>query len=197
MPPPVPAVGCEGVPAEHDALYRRGVALIDPYMALHDREPARSAHRETDLRNGIACLNRALTLVPSNWAALWVRGKAQQALGDHAAARDSFRAAYTLRPDNPDVGRELVAELLELSDFRGAVPVAERLAESAPTDAGLRANLALVLVLDGQLPRARATADVALRLDPTDLMTRDLRRRIEDIASGARPRPTSLRELER
>ena len=181
---------------DHNAFYKRGVSLIDPYIIVQDRAPAQSDRRTRELLVGIACLDRALELAPTNWAAFWLRGKAYQALGDHARSADSFRSAYRIQPQNPDVGRELALEQMELGEFQDALSVGEKLVLAFPNDAGLKANLALSLLLAGQVQRARDTIDDAIRLDPSDAVSRELKRRIEEVAKGLRRRPHSLKEFQ-
>jgi tetratricopeptide (TPR) repeat protein len=194
--PTIGDIGCDALPADHDAVYKRGVDLINPYMALHDRTSINDAERTTRLNAGIACLDRALTLVPSNWAALWIRGTAFQALGDHAHAYGSFESAYALHPQNPDVGRELVLECLELGRSAEAVSIADRMVTLAPQDAGLKANLALALILDGQVKQARQVIAIARRQDPDDAISKTLEQRIVQVEEGSRPQPKSIHDLE-
>ncbi len=187
---------CDTMATDHNAVYKRGVTLIHPYIIVQDRAPAESDRRTRELLGGIACLDRALELAPSNWAAFWLRGKAFQALGDHARSVDSFRSAYRIRPLNPDVGRELALEQMELGEFQDAVSVGEKLALAFPNDAGLKANLALSLLLAGRVERARDTIDDAMRLDPNDAVSRELKRRIDEVANGSRRQPHSLKEFQ-
>lgn len=194
--PPTEDIGCSSLPAVHDVVYGRGVDLITPYMILHDEAVKNDADRPARLKAGIACIDRALSMVPSNWAALWVRGKAFQALDDHLQAHGSFASAYALQPENPDVGRELGVECLELGKFAEAVTIAEHLTKVAPQDAGLRANLALALLLDGQVQRAREVIAEARRQDPKDPISKTLEELINQVADGSRRQPKTLRELE-
>jgi tetratricopeptide (TPR) repeat protein len=186
---------CDVASSDHDALYRRGTDLIEASARVSDRAPA--PVRAADLRTGIACLDRALALRPTNWAAQWFRGKGYQSLGEHVAALDAFRAAFRLAPDQPDVGRELAVELLEVGQFDEAVEVATDLVTRHPDDAGLEANLGLALLLDGKLDAAKARVADALRRAPDDTVTQSLQRLIEEVASGARPPPRALADLER
>lgn len=165
-------------------------------MKLADRAAAQSEGRERDLRAGIACLDRAIQLAPDNWGALWIRGKAFQSLGDHRGAVDAFGRAFQIQSNNPDVGRELVVELLETNSLQRAVGVSEQLAARYPDNAGLRANLALARLLAHDLPGAAKDIDEALRLDPRDPITKALKQRIAEISAGHRPQPQSYRELE-
>jgi Tfp pilus assembly protein PilF len=189
-------MGCDGLPGDHDTLYKRGIDLIDPYMKLADRGIARSEDRDVHLRAGIACLDRVLALAPKNWSAFWVRGKALQTLGEHVRSANSFASAYKIQPDNPDVGREYVLELLETKAFPEAVNVSSKLSGDNPTNAGLLANLALALLLNHELQRAAKAIEAALALDPNDPVTKALKHRIEEVASGRRKQPQSLQELE-
>ena len=186
---------CDTMATDHDAVYKRGVSLINPYIIVQDRAPAQRDHRTKDLLVGIACLDRALELAPTNWAAFWLRGKAYQALGDHARSAESFRSAYRIRPANPDVGRELALEQMELGEFQDAVSIGEKLVLAFPNDAGLKANLALFLLLAGRVQRARDTIDDAIRLDPNDAVSRELKRRIDEVANGSRRQPQSFKEF--
>jgi tetratricopeptide (TPR) repeat protein len=150
-----------------------------------------------EVRTGIACLDKAIRLRPDYWQALWFRGKAYQALGEMRAAADSFRAAYDVNPANPDVGRELVLAYIDQGEFGEALPIAKGLVDHHPKDAGLRANYALALVLDGQISAAQAAIADALILDPSDSVTRVLKTRIDEVANGKRARPKSAHDLER
>lgn len=194
LAPPAPTGSCD---AEPGAEFQRGAELINPYLVIVDRAASQSPRRGADLRAGIACLDRDLTAHPAHWQALWLRGKAYQSLSDHVLARESLAAAYALETSNPNVGRELMFELLSLGLFADGAKVAAEVAQRSPQDAGLRANLALALVLNGDVAGAREAITTALRLDPDDTISKALGRRIGEIARGERPRPRSLQELER
>jgi tetratricopeptide (TPR) repeat protein len=195
-----------GLPALHECdstsrdpvfFFKRGSALVSPYLLLGARPTLSGQLHPNEIREGISCLDKAIQLLPGYWQAFWFRGKAYQALGETRAACDSFQSAFALHPENPDVGRELVIAYLDLSEFREALPIAKNLVETRPKDAGLRANYALALVLDGQFAAAQGAIAEALRLDPTDDVTRTLKGRIDDVATGVRPKPKSVKELQR
>jgi tetratricopeptide (TPR) repeat protein len=187
---------CDAAGTGHEAAFARGAELIEPYLVLADRPPAQRPSKEDDLRRGVACFELVLQLVPGNWSAMWLKGKAHQALHELDLALQAFRAAYQLEQNNPDVGRELVQALLDTGANREAAEIANEVAERHPENAGLVANLALALLLDAQIERARQVVERAHQLDPANPITRALRQIIDDVASGRRPQPTSLRELE-
>lgn len=178
-----------------EEAYELAVKLIEPHMSLHGRPAPGGARKEADLREGISYLEKALGEAPRNWMVWFVRGKAEQALGDHEAACRSFRRAREINSRHLDIGRELVAECLETGRTSEAVSVAESLSRAAPKNAGLLANLALAYLIDEQLDRASATADAALALDPSDKITAAVKDRIGDVRAGRWPQPRSLGDL--
>ncbi len=194
--PPANSAGCEGLPEDHNILFKRGGELIDPYMDLLDRGAASSKERVQHLRTGIACLDRVLKITPGHWQSLWIRGKAYQALSEHEAARASFASAYAIQPDHPDAAREHVVELLQVHRPVEAVRVARAISTKHPQNAGLRANLAVALVLNGDTGEAQEVVREALHLDPNDQITAALKARIDEVASGKRNAPKTLKELE-
>jgi tetratricopeptide repeat protein len=196
-PAGVPASECDATSVEPVGLFRRGAALVSPHMFLNGRPPPHAQQYDAEIRKGIACLDKAVQLQPNYWQALWVRGKAYQALGEARAARDSFQSAFSLQPENPDVGRELVLAHLELLEYGEALPIAKLLADTYPKDAGLRTNYALVLVLDGQIGLSETVIADALQLDPSDTVTRALKTRIDEVAKGDRPKPRTVHDLEK
>ena len=186
-------VVCDAEGSDHDSLYQRGVDLIEPHMVIMDRKAA--PRNDAEIRVGIACIDRVLQINPKNWSALWVRGKGLQSLGEHRIAIESFLAAYHLNSDDPEMGRELGAELLEAGRFADAVQVDRTISNQRPQDAGLKANLALALLLNGEPAAAQQTVAEALALDPNDAITKALAQEIADVSTGKRPRPKSFSEL--
>ena len=201
-PAPPPLVTCHvelgsDTPSNHDALFKRGADLLDPYMDLTGRTSSKSSNKARDLRESIECFDRVLEIRADNWSALWMRGKAYQSAGSHRKARDSFVAAYALEKENPGVGQELVLELMETGEFAKAVEIATEVADAHPADAGLRANLAMALLLAGDVKTAKETVHAASIADPSDTVTSDLEQIIDDVLAGKRPRPTRPEEVTR
>jgi tetratricopeptide (TPR) repeat protein len=189
------AFGCDGMPDDEAALYKKASDLVEPYMTLQNRPRNDANDREKSLRGGIACVDRVITINPKNWQAFWVRGKAWQGLGDHAKAQGDFQAAYTIRPDELDVGRELGLELLDLEKFDDSKNIWQELIKKWPDNAGLHANLAIALVILGDTPGAQREIATARTLDPSDPVTKQLDLRIKDVASGQRRKPENLKDL--
>lgn len=61
-----------------------------------------------------------------------------------------------------------------------------------PDDIGLRSNLALALLIGGDLAEAEAVAGTAHQHDPADAITKNLLDYIRDVRAGRKRRPTRL-----
>ncbi len=182
---------------EHNRLYKEGSDLISPYMQLVgvDSKSADSQTARNDLQRGIELLNQAISIDPANWAAYWIIGKAQQALGDSEQACDAFGASYRLHKGNADVAREYMFECLNLGRAEKGIPAARHAAALKPDDAGLLANLALALFMGGKLDEACETVAKALTMAPADEISRNLQDMIADVRAGCRPQPSKMSDL--
>jgi tetratricopeptide (TPR) repeat protein len=132
----------------------------------------------------------------SAFAYSFLLGKVEMRLGDMATALADLQRAHALDPEQPDGCRELGSVYLELDRAHDALPIARRAVELRPDDVGLRCNLALVLLLTGDVDGARAEATSALSGDPSDAITHNLLKLIDDVIAGRRQRPRSLAEAE-
>jgi Flp pilus assembly protein TadD len=186
-------------PEEQNLVYKTGAELISPYIQLVDQDslPVNTRSAREDLRKGIGYLAAVTAYAPENWSAHWLRGKGLQALNDHEGALAAFRSAYAIQKSHPDVAREFVAECLVLGRAKEAVPVAEHAVSISPDDAGLHANLALTYLLAGRISQSSAKIEEALRLDPKDPITRNLKTVISEVVDGKRLEPSRLSDLQR
>jgi len=184
--------------ADHNRLWEEGLALIDPYMRLDDKpeKPTNNRHAIRDIEEGIEKLSAVVELKPANWAALWVIGKAYQALERPEDACNSFARSFEIEKENADVAREYMLSCLQLGRFENAVSVAEHAASLEPDEAGLIANVALALVLAGRTEDALKKTEESLAINPRDSITQALNKRIHEIIDGSRPQPKSIAELE-
>jgi Flp pilus assembly protein TadD len=123
-------------------------------------------------------------------------GKVEMRLGDMAAARATLEHAHGIDPHHADGCRELASVYLELDRPHDALPAGRRAVELRPEDMTLRSNLALILLLVGAIADARAEAAFALSRDPSDAITRNLIRLIDDVLAGRRERPRTIAEAE-
>lgn len=182
---------------EHNRLYQEGSDLISPYMQLVGRDaPSGDSARARDaLLRGIDLLSQAVAIDPSNWAAYWIIGKAHQSLGDSEKACEAFGKSYGLHKGNPDVAREYMFECLNLGRARQGIAAARIAVSLKPDDAGLMANLALALLIGGQLDEATEAVSKALALAPDDEISRNLQERIADVQGGRRPQPSKMADL--
>ena len=182
--------------AEHNAVYQKGAALISPHIRLLDRSSKLTDAARADLRQGITYMQAVTQYNPRNWAALWIEGKAYQALDDNAAANKAFEAAYKLQPGNADVAREYAQSCLALGRLQEAINATRHAIEIAPEDAGLQANLALAYLIAGKNQDALRAVAASLRMNSSDPITLRLKKVIDDVLSGKRPQPRTIAEIE-
>jgi len=179
--------------AEHDQAFKKGSGLISPHLIVAGgaRRTPTAADR-ADLKKGIDRLKRVVALNPRNWAAYWLTGKAQEALGDAPAAYEALKRAGAIHPYHPDVAREECGALLNLGRASEGLAVARRAVKYNPEDPGLRANLALAELLDGDVAAAEGDAVKAQAAAPDDAVTRSLLKVINEVKAGKRQRPKKL-----
>ncbi len=173
-----------------DESFKKGSALIEPYMAVVDRESAdpTSPAGKKDLAEGIRLLMLVTKQDPQNWSAFWFIGKGEQARHNHAAAEIAFQRAFELKPEQSTVGRELMIESICAGHSADAVRVAEKSVSLNPRDPEMVANLALAYLADGQLAKARRAVNDAILLEPKDEITHALSQEITAVEEGQAPR---------
>ena len=180
--------------AKHDDLYKRAIADLEFAMQLVP--PVRpSLMQKWRIRRGLGHLSKALAIRPTNWAALWVKGKALQALGRNAEALEAFSKSHSINPQHPDVVREASISAMECSNYEDARVFAEKAVQIRPEDPGLLANLALVLLLAQDPRAAKVQVERAYAADPQDRITRTVRKIIDEVIAGTRPCPRHTHEL--
>jgi tetratricopeptide (TPR) repeat protein len=184
-------------PEEHDRVYREGAELITPYMQLQGRAPRPvSADARKEILRGIRLLERVTEYNPNNWSAYWVMGKGYQAVADPNSACNAFRKSFGIQRQNPDVAREYMFECLKLGRATDGVNAAEHAVSLRPNDAGLLANQALAYLIGGRVDDALRSVDKSLGVAADDQITKDLKRVILEVKSGARPQPRKMSDLE-
>jgi len=170
--------------------FKKGSALIQPYMAVVDRESADPTTPEAkkDLAEGIRLLTLVTKQDPQNWSAFWFIGKGEQARHQHSAAEIAFQRAFKLKPEQSAVGRELMIESICAGHSAEAVRVAEQSVNLNPRDSEMVANLALAYLADGQIGKARRAVNDSIVLEPKDEITHALSQEIAAVEDGRKPR---------
>jgi tetratricopeptide repeat protein len=179
---------------KHDALYKRATALLG--FATRMVAPVRlSLMQKWRVRRGLGLLRKVLSIRPTSWTALWMMGKALQALGKHAEALDAFSRSYSINPRHPDVAREASISAMECSKYDEAQSFAEKAMQLRPEDPGLLANLALVMLLRQDPHAAKEQVERAYAADPQDRITRTIRQLVDEVIAGTRTCPRHTQEL--
>jgi len=191
-----PALASKSAAADADEAYKKGVALITPYLTMRRSDVKADPQAEANLHEGVRDFETAVKLDGSRADVLWALGQAQQALGDHESAYQALHRAYLFDGGkNADLPKELVLECLETGRGAEAVSVAQDAMRLHPEDSGMLANLALAYVIDGQVDVAIQTADRAVAVDPRDDVSATALQRILEVRAGKRPAPHVLGDL--
>lgn len=177
---------------DHDELYEAGCDLVWPFLHLDDQVPEKLTTFQAGVRmaKGILMLEGALEMRPDNWATYWILGKAFESNRDNEQSYARLKRAFEINPQHVDVNREFMLSCLRLGKSGEAVVVAENAVKLAADNPGLVANLALALLVDGQLDRALSEATRAVDLAPDDVKSQSLLRGIRDVIEGKRAMPT-------
>ena len=177
----------------YNYLFTTANELIDPFLRLHEVEHSKADVEK--LNKAISMYDEAISIHSGSWQSMWLRGKAYQALSNANSAYSSFKQAYSLMPDNPDVVNEYLLEATNLNKISEALQVNKIAVAQFPDHLGLQANYALVLILNGDLDQAIKQGGLALKLAPDDQITINLINMSKDIHSGKRKQPKTVYEL--
>lgn len=190
-PPCPPSLSTED---DWQKLYRQASDLIYPYFHLvgRDHADASSPEGQKNILDGIEKMNAVVSIVPGNWPAFWLLGKAYEALGQPEDEYRCFKRAFELNPDHVDVAREFMRACLQLGKGDEGVAVAWHACQIRQNDAGLLANLGLAMLIAGQVDEALTVTQQAVEFSPDDEITRNLLQGILDIKDGKADRPTKL-----
>ena len=171
-------------------LFTKGSKLIQPYMAVVDRESAdpTTPAAKQQIAEGIRLLTLVTKQDAQNWSAFWFIGKGEQARRNHAAAERAFQHAFEIDPGQSAVGRELMIESICTGHSADAVRVAEKSVSLSPRDSEMVANLALAYLANGQVAKARKAVNESIVLEPRDEITHALSQEITAVEDGSKPR---------
>jgi tetratricopeptide (TPR) repeat protein len=182
----------------HKEFYNRGYELIKeaifsetgPLLATTDAE------RE-QVREAIRCFEQALAIVPTNWQAMLLLGKAHQCLAEHEQALAAFLQAQKCEPTQVMIAVEVGSAAGRLGQHDLAIRVMEAAHQHHPDDPRLPFNLGLSYLFLGDFAGARRAFERAIELEPDREANRRLLSLVNDVASGKRTCPRNEAEISR
>jgi Flp pilus assembly protein TadD len=147
------------------------------------------------LRKAIWCFDEALAIVPANWQALLLRGKALQTLGEHEEALTTFLRAHQCDSTQVMVAVETGAAAGRVGRHDLAVRVMEAAAREHPDDPRLPFNLGLSYLLVQDFAASRGAFERAIELEPDRDANQRVLELLNEVESGKRPCPRSEAEI--
>jgi tetratricopeptide (TPR) repeat protein len=180
----------------HKEFYNAGYELIKD-VAFSEGGPllASSAAERDQMREAIRCFEQALAIIPTNWQAMLLIGKAQQSLGEHEQALAAFLRAHECEPDRLMVIIEAGAAAGRVGRHDLAVRLMESAARQHPEDPRLPFNLGLSYLFLGDFAGARKAFERAIELEPERDANKRLLGLLNEVESGKRPCPKSEADI--
>lgn len=180
----------------HNALAEEAWSLIEGEIILDNRDLGKPSWRSRrKLYRAVRLFRESLRINPLGWPSMWAIGKIKQRLDRQKGALLWFGRAHEINPDHPDVSREAALAAMELGEHALAVRYCRSAVAANPKDPGLVANLALALLLVGDVTKAREAIDWAASSAPEDPISQGLLSIINDVAEGRRPQPKTIRDV--
>jgi len=177
----------------YNYLFSSANEIVEPFLYIQDTTRTPVDKDRLDL--AIKMYDEAIAINPDSWASMWFKGKAFQAMGNFGSAYFSFKQAYRINPDNPDVVNEYILECINTEKHQEALEANLIGAQNFQDHVGIQANLALVFILLGQQDKAIQQGNIALKLNRKDEVTKNLIEIAKKIKSGKQIQPSSIFEL--
>ena len=93
------------------------------------------------------------------------------------------------------MAREYATTCLDLGLGTEAIRAIQHAIQLTPEDAGLRANLALAFLIEGNNAGAKNAIDRALEMAPQDRISQAVRGIVDDVIAGKRSQPKTMADL--
>ncbi|MBS2018068.1 MAG: hypothetical protein JST00_34665 [Deltaproteobacteria bacterium] len=166
--------------------------LLAPLLSKVLARKALGFFEKRTVKKAAAIYEHILTLMPTEAASLWMLGLIARAFEEHGVALDRFRRAYDANPAAKDIGREYAGQCFINGEAAEGLRISRLLHSRFPEDVGLQSNLALALLIGGDLNEAMSVAQSAHEREPNDPITKNLLDYIGKVRDGRVARPKRL-----
>lgn len=185
--------------AKHNRLFDDAIHLIEGEIIIqgHAFSCTVTADVQIKFERALNYLMQVVALNSINWSAMWLIGKIYQRLDKHAIALAWFVRAYKVNSQQADIPREASISAMAIGNADEGIMYANNALGLQPLNSGLRANLAMALLLAGRVKEAQLTiADIKAGEEPNRI-TEKLKYIINHfIRTGSTP-PTTISALEK
>lgn len=179
-------------------LFERARMTIETSLVLHHMEKAPYDNEDKrQIRAAIELLSQHHRGNPTKWEAVWLAGRAYEAIGEYETAVQIMEQGYKQHPELEEFRRCFVSTLLHVGRAAEAEPILRGLLADHPEDASLVSDIALAQLVGGDPETAERTMQEALAMPAGQTKhTYELAQVIKDVRAGKRGIPT-LQDLEK
>jgi len=183
----------------HNRAYQSGNKLIKGEIEILGKSlpPKPGWWTRRKLKKAIGLFEKVLELNPKNDAALFFIAKIYQRFEEHSTCLTYLLRAHAVNPSQAVYPREASITAMRQGRGRDAIRFAEAAIRVKPDDAGLLDNLALALLISGNLEMARAKAQEAVAANKVDDISKNVFEVIDYIAREGISCPSSAAELDK
>ena len=177
---------------EHfNSLYESACSRINKLIIL-DGHRRKSLDRkvEAKLKESVADFKKCLEFDPNNWQSMFMMAKAYQRLEDHENALMTLEQAMRIELQNHFITMEASLEAMHLGDMDKGLQYSEETLKRLPDDPAAMGNHAMNLLIAEKDDEALETINRAMKLQPKDVVNKNIKSIIEGVLSGNRKRPT-------
>src|SRR6476661_2468293 len=160
----------------------QAVAVLEQATIAHPGNKAllagygRALADNGNFQQSLDVLSQAHSPDNPDWRILSAQGAALDQLGRFEEARQYYTSALKIVPEEPSVLSNFALSYVLSKDLPKAEETLRRANTRAPTDARVRANLAMVLGLEGRMPEAETVAKADLAPEEAAANVADLKR---------------------
>lgn len=180
----------------YKSLFDDAAKLIEGRVNLDGRAlPQPGFFEKRRLLKALQLLEKAAAVEPPYGAASLFAGKVHERLGNYEECVRWLRKAQTMAPDNVIVAIELGGALSKQGRHSEAIVVLTEAAKAHSSDPRVQSNLAVSLLLAGDLERSVATFKHLTELEPSEPMNKRLLNFAIEVHEGRKARPTTEAEI--
>ena len=172
-------------------LYKTATERVDKIIVLGNYRVRRVGFFDKrNLKKSIKDYEQCLRMAPGHWQSMLFMAKSHQRLGDHEAALLWLEKAMQIETTSHTIPQEASIEAVHLNNIDKGILFSAEAIRRKPNDFALLGNHAMNLLIAGRDDDAKRTVELAIELNPSDTVNKNILKQITDVTSGRKKRPT-------